>query len=66
MKPHAPHEKAKRHIRKYADGALGEDKSFYFSVVNALELLAATLVRIDSGEQYFEVTRWPIYFDVRA
>ena len=32
MKSHAPVEKAERHIRKYAEGALGEDKSFYFRV----------------------------------
>ena len=25
-----PKEKQKRHVRKYADGELGEDKSFYF------------------------------------
>ena len=30
MKPNAPVEKAERHIRKYAESALGEDKSFYF------------------------------------
>jgi hypothetical protein len=44
MKPHAPAEKAERHIRKYAEGALGEDKSFYFrGPANALNLRAQNL-----------------------
>ena len=44
MKPHAPAEKAERHIRKYAEGALGEDKSFYFrGPSNALNLRAQNL-----------------------
>jgi hypothetical protein len=41
---HAPAEKAERHIRKYAEGALGEDKSFYFrGPSNALNLRAQNL-----------------------
>jgi HAD superfamily hydrolase (TIGR01484 family) len=44
MKSHAPHEKAERHIRKYAEGALGEDKSFYFrGPASALNLRAQNL-----------------------
>lgn len=44
MKSHAPAEKAERHIRKYAQGALGEDKSFYFrGPTNALNLRAQNL-----------------------
>jgi hypothetical protein len=44
MKSHAPAEKAERHIRKYAEGALGEDKSFYFrGPMNALNLRAQNL-----------------------
>jgi HAD superfamily hydrolase (TIGR01484 family) len=44
MRPHAPQEKAERHIRKYAEGALGEDKSFYFrGPANALNLRAQNL-----------------------
>ena len=44
MRPHAPAEKAERHIRKYAEGALGEDKSFYFrGPANALNLRAQNL-----------------------
>jgi hydroxymethylpyrimidine pyrophosphatase-like HAD family hydrolase len=44
MKPHAPVEKAERHIRKYAEGALGEDKSFFFrGPSNALNLRAQNL-----------------------
>ena len=44
MKSHAPAEKAERHIRKYAEGALGEDKSFYFrGPSNALNLRAQNL-----------------------
>jgi hypothetical protein len=44
MKPHAPVEKAERHIRKYAEGALGEDKSFYFrGPSDALNLRAQNL-----------------------
>jgi hypothetical protein len=44
MKSHAPQEKAERHIRKYAEGALGEDKSFYFrGPANALNLRAQNL-----------------------
>ena len=44
VKPHAPGEKAERHIRKYAEGALGEDKSFYFrGPTNALNLRAQNL-----------------------
>jgi hypothetical protein len=44
VKPHAPAEKAERHIRKYAEGALGEDKSFYFrGPTNALNLRAQNL-----------------------
>lgn len=27
---HPPTEKSERHVRKYAEGELGEDKSFYF------------------------------------
>jgi len=44
MKSHSPAEKAERHIRKYAEGALGEDKSFYFrGPKNALNLRAQNL-----------------------
>ena len=44
MKSHQPHEKAERHVRKYAQGALGEDKSFYFrGPANALNLRAHNL-----------------------
>ena len=44
IKPHTPAEKAERHIRKYAEGALGEDKSFYFrGPSNALNLRAQNL-----------------------
>jgi haloacid dehalogenase-like hydrolase/Helicase HerA, central domain len=44
MKSHAPAEKAERHIRKYAEGALGEDKSFYFrGPTSALNLRAQNL-----------------------
>jgi Family of unknown function (DUF5752) len=44
VKSHAPAEKAERHIRKYAEGALGEDKSFYFrGPSNALNLRAQNL-----------------------
>ena len=44
MKSHAPAEKAERHIRKYAEGALGEDKSFYFrGPAKALNLRAQNL-----------------------
>ena len=45
MKSHAPAEKGRaRHIRKYAEGALGEDKSFYFrGPANALNLRAQNL-----------------------
>jgi hypothetical protein len=44
VKSHAPAEKAERHIRKYAEGALGEDKSFYFrGPTNALNLRAQNL-----------------------
>jgi hypothetical protein len=44
IKPHPPAEKAERHIRKYAEGALGEDKSFYFrGPANALNLRAQNL-----------------------
>jgi HAD superfamily hydrolase (TIGR01484 family) len=44
IKSHAPAEKAERHIRKYAEGALGEDKSFYFrGPMNALNLRAQNL-----------------------
>ena len=44
MKSHAPAEKAERHVRKYAEGALGEDKSFYFrGPANALNLRAQNL-----------------------
>jgi len=44
VKPHQPHEKAERHIRKYAEGALGEDKSFYFrGPMSALNLRAQNL-----------------------
>ena len=39
-----PLEKAERHIRKYAEGALGEDKSFHFrGPSNALNLRAQNL-----------------------
>ena len=41
---HAPAQKAERHTRKYAEGALGEDKSFYFrGPANALNLRAQNL-----------------------
>ena len=44
MKSHAPAEKAERHIPKYAEGALGEDKSFYFRrPTNTLNLRAQNL-----------------------
>ncbi|MBV9906269.1 MAG: HAD-IIB family hydrolase [Hyphomicrobiales bacterium] len=44
MKSHAPAEKAERHVRKYAQGELGEDKSFYFrGPANALNLRAQNL-----------------------
>jgi hypothetical protein len=44
MKSHAPAEKAERHTRKYAEGALGDDKSFYFrGPANALNLRAQNL-----------------------
>jgi hypothetical protein len=44
MTSHAPAEKAERHIRKYAEGALGEDKSFYFrGPSNTLNLRAQNL-----------------------
>ena len=44
IKSHAPTEKTERHIRKYADGALGDDKSFYFrGPTNALNLRAQNL-----------------------
>jgi hypothetical protein len=44
IKSHAPAEKAERHIRKYAEGALGEDKSFYFrGPANSLNLRAQNL-----------------------
>jgi hypothetical protein len=44
MKSHAPAEKAERHIRKYAEGALGEAKSFYFrGPSNPLNLRAQNL-----------------------
>jgi hypothetical protein len=44
MKSHEPAEKAERHIRKYAEGALGEDKSLYFrGPSNALNLRAQNL-----------------------
>jgi hydroxymethylpyrimidine pyrophosphatase-like HAD family hydrolase len=41
---HPPAEKSERHIRKYAEGELGEDKSFYFrGPNNALNLRAQNL-----------------------
>lgn len=41
---HPPAEKSKRHTRKYAQGELGEDKSFYFrGPKNALNLRAQNL-----------------------
>jgi len=44
MRSHAPAEKTERHIRKYAQGELGEDKSFYFrGPRNALNLRAQNL-----------------------
>ena len=44
MKSHAPADKTERHIRKYAHGSLGEDKSFYFrGPTNALNLRAQNL-----------------------
>jgi hypothetical protein len=44
MTPHQPAEKAERHIRKYAEGELGEDRSFYFrGPSNALNLRAQNL-----------------------
>jgi hypothetical protein len=44
MRSHAPAEKAERHIRKYAQGELGEDKSFYFrGPEKALNLRAQNL-----------------------
>ncbi|MBV9287763.1 MAG: phosphoglycolate phosphatase, partial [Hyphomicrobiales bacterium] len=42
--PHAPAQKSERHTRKYAEGELGEDKSFYFrGPRNALNLRAQNL-----------------------
>ncbi len=42
---HPPAEKSERHKRKYADGELGEDKSFYFrGPNNALNLRAQNLM----------------------
>ena len=42
---HAPAQKAERHVRKYAEGELGEDKSFYFrGPSNALKLRAQNLI----------------------
>jgi len=39
-----PREKQKRHVRKYAEGELGEDKSFYFrGPEGALNLRAQNL-----------------------
>ena len=44
IKLHAPAEKTERHIRKYAEGTLGEDKSFYFrGPANVLNLRAQNL-----------------------
>ncbi len=41
---HPPAQKSERHTRKYAEGALGEDKSFYFrGRANALNLRAQNL-----------------------
>jgi haloacid dehalogenase-like hydrolase/Helicase HerA, central domain len=44
IKTHTPAEKSERHIRKYAEGSLGDDKSFYFrGPSNALNLRAQNL-----------------------
>ena len=44
MTTYAPAEKSERHTRKYAEGELGEDKSFYFrGPENALKLRAQNL-----------------------
>ena len=44
VKLHPPAEKSERHTRKYAEGELGEDKSFYFrGPKNALNLRAQNL-----------------------
>jgi len=43
--PHPPAEKSERHTRKYAEGELGEDKSFYFrGASGALNLRAQNLM----------------------
>ena len=43
--PRTPKEKQKRHVRKYSEGQLGEDKSFYFrGPERALNLRAQNLV----------------------
>jgi hypothetical protein len=45
VKPKAPHQVHKRHTRKYAEGSLGEDRSFYFrGPDDALNLRAQNLV----------------------
>ncbi len=45
MTTYAPAEKSERHTRKYAEGELGEDKSFYFrGPENALKLRAQNLM----------------------
>ena len=48
-----PREKQKRHVRKYAEGELGEDKSFYFrGPERALNLRAhnlATFLQLAAG-----------------
>jgi hydroxymethylpyrimidine pyrophosphatase-like HAD family hydrolase len=45
VKPKAPHQVRKRHTRKYAEGSLGEDRSFYFrGPEDALNLRAQNLM----------------------
>jgi HAD superfamily hydrolase (TIGR01484 family) len=44
VQPHPPAQKSERHTRKYAEGELGEDRSFYFrGPDNALNLRAQNL-----------------------
>ena len=44
LSPHRPGEKSERHTRKYAEGELGADKSFYFrGPKNAMNLRAQNL-----------------------
>ena len=53
LKANRPKEKQQRHVRKYAEGELGEDKSFYFrGPENALNLRAqnlATFLQLAAG-----------------